>query len=249
MRAYGRRRSTRLVTIRLMAEPWPDVAVLVPTYNRAPVVARTVELVLRNMQYSGRVSVHVGVDGTDDTVQAMLPYEMTGRVHVVNSPKRGLGANVNHLVRECKADYMIAMDDDHHLIAPLCLDRHVEKLQKDHRAAWIHLLMEARGDEHFDNYKFKAELDKDHYWRVDWQSAEHFIMSFRPHLFTRRWVQVMGMLPEGLKTGRTEYTYAAHVKQMGQSGVNVDVLVPLTAPGRETWAHDAAPESWNRKGL
>lgn len=232
-----------------MSEPWPDVAVLIPTYNRAPVVAKTVEFVLRNMQYSGRVHVVVGVDGSDDTYGAVSPYVSTGRVAITNSPRRGLGANVNHLVRTCHSDYMIAMDDDHHLIGPLNLDRHVSKLQSDSRAAWIHLLMEARGDEHFNNYKFRAELDKDHYWRVDWQSAEHFIMSFRPHLFTKKWVQVMGMLPEGLKTGQTEWTYAQHVKQMGQGGANLDVLVPLTAYGRETWAHDAAPESWNRKGL
>lgn len=228
---------------------WPDVEVLIPTYNRADVVSRTVDLVLRNMQYSGRVSVLVGVDGKDDTYDKLLPYVSTGRVALVNSPRRGLGANVNHLVNTTRREYMIAMDDDHHLIAPLSIDRHVEKLTTDKRAAWIHLLMEARGDEHFDNYKFTATLDKDHYWRVHWDSAEHFIMSFRPHLFTRKWVQVMGPLPEDLKTGQTEWHYARHVKMMGQGGANVDVLVPLTAPGRETWAHDAAPVSWNKKGL
>lgn len=235
--------------------PWPDVAVCIPTFNRAGIVARTVELLLQNLSYSGRVSILVGCDGSDDTVERLIPLTnqpATRPVVMFGTPTGGIGPNVNRLVHaalDARNDYIITLDDDHHLIAPLCLDRHVLKLRDDASAGRIHLLMEARHDEHFDSYKFRAVLDSDHYWRVAWDSPEHFIMSFRPNLTHRRWWEVMGFLPEGLKTGQTEWQYAAHCKQVGRSWGGVDVLVPLCAYGFDHWAHENGGVSWNRMGL
>lgn len=234
---------------------WPDVAVLIPTYNRAQIVRRTVELLITNLHYSGRVSVCVGCDGDDDTsdVLAELNDEPARRpVVIFGTPSGGIGSNLNRLIRAAQAsriEFFIGMDDDHHLIAPLCLDDHVRKLMSDMSAGWIHLLMEAKGDEHYDKYKFTASLDQDHYWRIHWDSAEHFIMSFRPHVFHQRWLDAMGFLPERLRTGETEYTYAAHCKNRGGLGVGVDALVPLRAYGAETWHHNNGGNSWNQRGL
>lgn len=227
---------------------WPDVAILIPTFNRAQTVKRTVELLFLNLRYAGRVRVYVGCDGSDDTEAALRPLQ---GVTVMSRPSGGIGCNLNRLIRAARADgcqYFISLDDDHQLVSPLCLDRHVAKLRDDSTAAWIHLLMEAKHDEHFDSYRFTASLDKSHYWQIKWESDEHFIMSFRPHLFHQRFLDVFGYLPEGLTTGRTEWEYAAQVKRIGpESGLNV--LVPLTAPGAETWEHNNNGVSWNKMGL
>lgn len=195
--------------------------------------------------------IYVGCDGDDDTPEVLdeLPDP---RINVLARRAGGIGANVNRLVRyalDGKYDIVMTMDDDHQLIAPLCLDRHARKLQNDASAGRIHLLMEARGDEHFDHYQFAANLDRDHYWRVNWDSPEHFIMSFRPNLTHRRWWECMGYLPEGLKTGETEWQYAAHCKQRGREWSGVDVLVPLSAYGFDHWAHNNGGVSWNKAGL
>lgn len=34
---------------------WPDVAIVIPTYDRALIVKRTVELLRKNLRYSGRL--------------------------------------------------------------------------------------------------------------------------------------------------------------------------------------------------
>lgn len=241
---------------------WPDVAVLIPTYNRAQIVRRTVELLIANLLYNGRLFICVGCDGDDDTPDILrdLGYVSRGpagatslpNVIIYDNPSGGIGSNLNRLVRAAQShriEFFIGMDDDHHLIAPLCLDDHVRKLMSDKSAGWIHLLMEAKGDEHYDKYKFTASLDQDHYWRIHWDSAEHFIMSFRPHVFHQRWLDAMGFLPERLRTGETEYTYAAHCKNRGGLGVGVDALVPLRAYGAETWHHNNGGNSWNQRGL
>lgn len=227
---------------------WPKVGICIPSFNRASVVTRTVDLLHANLKYAGVVQVFVGCDGDDDSPHRL---QRCGAM-VLDTPSGGIGANVNRLVDEAHrwgADITLTMDDDHHLVAPLNIDRHVAKLMDDAGAGRIHLLMEAVGDEHFAPYKFVAHLDRDHYWCVHWDSPEHFIMSFRPSLSHRRWWEVMGPLPERLRTGETEGRYALHCKQQGLNGAGVDVLVPLTAPGRETWVHNAAPFSWNQRGF
>jgi glycosyltransferase involved in cell wall biosynthesis len=227
---------------------WPDVAVLIPTFNRAEIVSRTVELVASNLRYSGHVAIYVGCDGDDDTPDRLAGLPCT----VIARRAGGIGANVNRLVKTARragCSLFITMDDDHHLAQPLSLDRHAMKLTRDTGAGRIHLLMEAVNDEHFDPYQFTATLDHDHYWRVHWDSPEHFIMSFRPNLTHSRWWEVMGYLPEGLKTGETEWTYAQHCKSIGRSAGGVNVLVPLCAYGYDHWQHNNGGKSWNHSGL
>lgn len=233
---------------------WPDVAVLIPTFNRAQIVKRTVELLVANLRYSGDVNIFVGCDGDDDTPYVLRELEMPDDRSVVvdATPSGGIGANTNRLIQLAKAtghEFFIGMDDDHHLIAPLCLDAHVRKLMIDVSAGWIHLLMEAKGDEHYDRYKFTASLDSDHYWRVHWDCAERFVMSFRPHLFHARWLEVFSYLPEGLRTGQTEWEYSGHCKEIGMNGGGVNALVPLVAHDGATWHHNNGGNSWNRRGL
>jgi glycosyltransferase involved in cell wall biosynthesis len=233
---------------------WPDVAVCIPTFNRAATVRRTVELLFSNLHYQGDISVYVGCDGDDDTEDQLKQINVNpfyrGLV-IFNDRAGGIGANINRLVSNAllKHDYIVTLDDDHHLISRLTLDRHVLKLRDDLSAGRIHLLMEAQGDEHFDNYGFRATLDENHYWRVDWDSPEHFIMSFRPNITHRRWWDVMGFLPEGMKTGETEWAYARQVKERGIMGAGVNVLVPMCAYGFEHWHHNNGGVSWNRLGL
>jgi hypothetical protein len=232
------------------------VAGCIPTFNRAEILLRSVELLRAHLSLSGgRITYLIGCDGSDDTPAQLARLRLsTDELIIFAAPSGGIGKNLNRLMRYAReamrADCIMSLDDDHHLVKPLSLDRHVNKLLTDTGSGRIHLLMEALHDEHFDTYQFRAELDRSHYWRIAWDSPEHFIMSFRPNIIhAERWLSVMGYLPEGLRTGETEYEYARHCKQMGLSGAGVDVYVPLTAPGAETWEHNNGGVSWNQQGL
>lgn len=232
------------------------VAVCIPTFNRAEILLRSVELLRAHLSLSsGRIVYLVGCDGSDDTPERLQRLRLPQDELIIFAQRAGgIGANLNRLMRyareSLRADCIMSMDDDHHLVKPLALDRHVNKLLTDGSAGRIHLLMEALHDEYFDAYQFEAVLDRSHYWRIKWDSPEHFIMSFRPNLIhAERWLSVMGYLPEGLRTGETEYRYAAHCKQMGLSGAGVNVYVPLIAAGAETWEHNNGGISWNQAGL
>lgn len=227
------------------------LGIYVPTFNRAAIVRRTVELLIQNVVYDGPIQIHVGVDGTDDTADKLhgLNETPSRSIFVHPYPSGSLGANVNRMVmsmRQRGVKIMMGLDDDHWLVQPLMLDRHVRKLHEDSTAARVHLMLEAVGDDNWDSYDFVATLGKDYYWRVHWDSPGQFLMSFRPHLVHERWWESFGLLPEGLQTGRTEWEYSRYTKQAGP-GTGLNVFVPLTVPGREAWHH--VGESWNRRGL
>lgn len=222
---------------------WPDVSVLIPTYNRARIVARTVALLRRNLKYSGALKFYVGCDGSDDT-PALFTNEPD--VTVFPAPSGSLGANLNRLVAAAQSDCLLALDDDHWLMNPLRLDAHVDKLSNDPTAGWIHLLVDAVGDESNDGYKFVARLDGKH-WRLDYDSPDEWPCSFRSHLSHRRFHAAAGPFMEGIQSGRCEMEFNQRAKRLGIAGQLPSVLVPLCAYGFAYWAH--VGQSWNKRGL
>ena len=219
---------------------------MIPTFNRPQILKRTVTLLKGNLRYSGPLRIWIGCDGSD------LPPETLSDIDSVSllSPGSGsLGANLNRLhdaARSAGIDFYFALDDDHWLMNPLRLDEHVTRLQNDTSAGWIHLLMDAVGDEDNDGYAFSARLDGK-YWRVDYAGADQWPCSFRAHLSHRRFHDAVGAFPAGLPTGKTEWEFNQRALRMGRAGQLPAVLVPVCAYGFDYWAH--VGKSWNRRGL
>lgn len=225
---------------------WPDVAVLIPTYNRAAIVVQTIALLRKNLRYSGRISYYVGIDGDGDDSSSALSES---GVSLLTPPTGSLGANLNRLYRAAGVagrEFYLELDDDHWLMNPLKLDEHVAKLRDDVTTGWIHLLVDAVGDEDNDGYCFTAHLDGKH-WRLNYDSPDQWPCSFRAHLSHRRFHQKVGAFQEGVPSGRCEWEFNQRAKRMGIEGKLPDILVPLCAYGFQHWAH--VGQSWNRRGL
>lgn len=225
---------------------WPDVAIVIPTYDRALIVKRTVELLRKNLRYSGRLRFWVGCDGSDRT-PSLLSDEPD--VVTLSHPSGSFGSNLNRLHQaawDAGCEFTVALDDDHWLMNPLRLDEHVAKLRDDESAGWIHLLLDAVGDEDNDGYKFVAHLDGRH-WVLQYDSPDEWPCSFRAHLSHRRFHEAVGPFAEGLQTGRTEYEFNQRAKRMGVAGQLPAVLVPLCSYGYQYWAH--VGKSFNKRGL
>lgn len=224
---------------------WPAVAVLIPTFNRASIVRRTIDLLRANLRYSGLVVYYVGCDGTDSTPGVLSESGVT----VLGAPSGSLGSNLNRLIANAilgHIEYYLALDDDHWLLNPIRLDEHVAKLRDDSTAGWIHLLVDAVGDEENNGYCFTARLDGKH-WRLQYDSPDEWPCSFRAHLSHRRFHDATGPFYEGLPSGRTEWEYNQRAKKLGIAGRLPSVLVPLCAYGFAYWAH--VGDSFNKRGL
>jgi len=248
---------------------WPNVGVIIPTYNRADIVCETIKLLCTCLHYNGIITFYVGVDGDDDTRDRLEEMQDSWlfashdkyKMVVLDGPRRktgkgSLGANLNMLLRRSEEDIVIQMDDDHHLLEPLVLYRYVAYLMDNNPVAgWIRLYGIA-------NHHLTATL-KGSYWYVHWDSSGDYslyIPNNRPHIKHSRFHEFFGMYPEGLTLGETEEGFCHQCRDVITKHCGVldyettmsenvpHVLIPLNLyPNSESgWAH--VGESWQQKG-
>lgn len=216
---------------------YPAIAVIIPTYNRSEIVKTAVTNLHKYLHYNGPIRYYIGMDGNDDTearIKTLFPD-----VHCLPGPKRGLGANLNRLLKFSSESYFIQMDDDHILLSPLDLNKHMERLQSHFDDGWIRLM--GIGSHHY-----AADLDGD-YWRVRWDSPELYIPSNRPHLKKRAFHEHYGYYPENIPLGATEEGFCGRCKEIALSSGGPAVLVPLNSQSETQWDHIG--DSWQLKGL
>jgi len=234
-------------TIRTFKRTLP-MAVLIPTYKRAPIVQRTVDLILSNLRHLGQIDIFVGDDSGDGETRARLHgYPAT---HMVDSGGKGLGANLNQLLNVTRNSHQLIfqMDDDHHLIAPLDLTPHVDKLMRETNAGWIQCMINAQGNEHWDVSDFSLRGDDLRHWRIMPDSPCKFIASNQPHLKHRRVHDYYGLYAEGGKTWHQETEFNERAQAKHQADPNSPrFYMPVEAYGFKYWRH--VGDSYVQRGL
>ena len=208
----------------------PPIAVIIPTRDRAEIVCNAIRSLKRNLSYAGELRWWLGIDGSDDTpvlVRAEFPD-----VGLVEAPRRGLGANLNALIQAAQAagaSLFYQQDDDCYLLKPFDLTPYADKLMADAGAGWIRFMWNGC-------HNFTADLDGQ-YWRVRWDSREHYIASNRIHLKHRRFHEWFGLYPEGVKTGETEDGWCHQVSDIARARGGPQVLIPLECDSEHGWDH------------
>lgn len=229
-------------------DQWPNIAVIIPTYNRTSILVDTVDCLQTMAMYPGTLEFYIGVDNDKEGYQAVADKiwtrNQTLKCHVFDGPRRTglksggyLGANLNMLLNRAIANghqIFMQMDDDHQLSRALDLSPHVEKLMTDDSIGWIRLMGVGF-------HRYCACL-QGHYWRVRWDSPELYIPSNRPHLKHKRFHDVFGVYPTGLKLGETEESFCHQCKNvalaaMAQGKSTPDVAVPLSVLTESSWNH------------
>jgi glycosyltransferase involved in cell wall biosynthesis len=213
------------------------IALLITTYNRADTLAENLHRVGKYIKYDGKIEIVIADDGSNDHTELMLSQNYA--VHFVQTDRKGLGANTNNGLRKAfsLADTVIQFQDDVWIDAPLDLTPHVERL-KQSDAGWIRLGRIA-------NHNLHAELNGE-YWRVNWHSPEIYIASDQPHLKHKRFHDMAGYYPEGMKIGDTENAWCGWTREIGIKGELPSVLIPVDVPNG-IWRHVGA--SWQSEGL
>jgi GT2 family glycosyltransferase len=221
---------------------WPDVTIMVITYNRRDVLHGTLTRLYEHLAYSGKLHYIVADDGSNDGTQQMLASDHPD-VHLVQSLRLGLGGNTNAGLRAAfeLSDLVGSLQDDMHLLCTLDLDKHVQKLQEDPSAGFIRLWGVA-------GHQYIARLDQQH-WRIAWDSPELYIPSDRPHLKHRRFHLAYGFYPEGRSTGDTEEAWSHQCRAIALSQGGPDVLVPHALDIESNFFHAGEGIRWRDQGL
>lgn len=125
----------------------PRVTVVVPTYNSAWCVGRTIASVLHQSLRDFELIV-IDDGSTDDFAEAVAPYRDDDRVRIVHQSNSGLAATRNRGVAEARAPLIAPVDADD-LWHPDFLEETVGALERDPQAPFA--------------FAYSFRMDKDDY--------------------------------------------------------------------------------------
>jgi len=87
----------------------PTISAIVPTYNRAGVIAQAIDSILSQVPAPDEVLV-VDDGSTDDTASVLAQYG--DKIRVLTQPNGGAAAARNHGIREARGDWLAFLDSD-----------------------------------------------------------------------------------------------------------------------------------------
>lgn len=227
---------------------YPDISVLITTYERWELLSPCLQLLRTYLYYPGNIRYVLADDGdTSETARRMADNfedfeDKDFQWEIIGGERLGLGGNTNRALKTIQTDIVLQLQDDYFLRKPLDLTPHVEKLLADESAGWVRLRL-------LNGQRFTASIE-DRYWRINWFSDEGYICSDQPHLKHMRFHQAFGYYPEGLRVADTENEWCWRVRKEAQDNGGPGVLVPTWWDADSAWTHEGDGElSWKDKGL
>lgn len=232
---------------------FPDLTLILITYNRPKEIRLTLTAIAEKLHYSGRLSVLIADDSSPGNygreVTAWAKKTLKLNAVLCQTPENGgWGRNANHAIEAVTTDFFMLCEDDYVLTAPIDLDPIMAALVCNPAIGLVRLdgvtghrvvahLFETNISALMPDYQMGiGGLGLFHYWQLDSGSLETWLYSNRPHICRTSFHAFYGKYPEGKKLGITEEMYAHMVKDgMKQPDaptliVPVDLAVPL-------WSH------------
>lgn len=195
-------------------------------YARETLIALAPKL---HVAYPLETRLHIADDGSRpehrEELRELGERWFPGRVTISNSERGGYGANYNAatmIVHEL-SDYVLAIEDDWELTRPLDVDDLIEDMQAEPRIGCLRLgyigytqplraeFMEVRGK---------------HYLALDPESPEPHVFSGHPRLESVAWQRDVGLWPEGLSPGATEFEVAHRPEARTDVAWPIDLIPP-----------------------
>lgn len=196
---------------------WPEVTVLIVTYDRPQEIRRTIDALLERLRYPGdRLRWHLADDGSPQNYCPEIKRDYPKlRWSVSITERRGWGANVNKALNSIKGDYVYLNEDDYVAKRDIDLRSAVALMEAVPSVGLVRL----DGIEAHSGLVLKLREAKDtQAGRMDYlvinraASAHLNVYSHRPHLkHVARFHGRVGLYPEKLDLGRTESVFAHRV--------------------------------------
>lgn len=110
------------------------VSVIIPTFNRASLVVKTLESAL-NQTFQDREIIVVDDGSTDDTKQRLEPYQ--DKIKYIHQDNKGVNAARNHGLSIAQGEYIALLDSDD-LWQPFLLELFVAILDSTHDVGFVY---------------------------------------------------------------------------------------------------------------
>jgi len=198
-----------------MSREWPDVTVLIVTWNRPKVIRRVIQALQENLHYPGAIRWHLADDTSPGSYVADIVHDFPALKfsHTITPKRSGWGINANTALRAIKTRYVFQIEDDQ--LASRRLDIESGVFVMEH----VPTIGLVRYDG-IEGHRLMLYMDETpkinghrvHFLRIDrYRTKGLNAYSNRPHLKHLRFHETYGMYPEGLNLGSTEETFAHHV--------------------------------------
>lgn len=205
---------------------WPDVTVLVCTYDRPREIRQTLESLFNNLLYD-QLRWHIADDGSPgDYVDDIIGFLVENGIYksaitATQTLRGGWGRNVNVAIRNITTPYIYFTEDDYLLMRKLDLSLYVGLMESVRRIGMIRFglagheglgcyLKDANVSKWLPDYREGKTGNIGHmaYWAIERNvSAGPYALykySNRPHLVHRRFRTAYGYYPEGRPLAQTE---------------------------------------------
>lgn len=222
---------------------WPEVTILICTYNRPVEIARTVSALTDRLAYSGVLRWLVCDDSSPAGYTSKLKksklFKDLGAEFVTTEENSGWAANVNNGLAHVATDYIFFLEDDKELHTVLDLDLGVALLEAKPNVGMLRY--KGTAGDHVVMHQFEADISAylpefRHgygvqgnltYLQLDSGSPSLWLYSNGMHLKHRRFHDFYGPYLTGLKLGATEESYAHIVKNgMKEPGAPGIAILP-----------------------
>lgn len=189
---------------------WPKIAIMIITYKRFDLAARTIEGVAKNLVYSGPWHWHIADDGTNNGHIDKLANEIhsnrptSERITYTDAQRKGVGASMNLGQQACYsfADYILWLEDDWLLQNKFDLHPLVQMLAERQDIGMVRLGYLQLG------LKATTISAANHlWWLLHRDSLDKFIFAGHAALRHKRFYESYGAYKEGLSPGDTEIKY------------------------------------------
>jgi glycosyltransferase involved in cell wall biosynthesis len=235
---------------------WPDLEILVCTYNRVDDLTKTLTALHANLQYAGKLHYVVCDDSSPGGYLAKLKKRAIWKAldpeFITTDRNSGWAANVNNGNRRVfydddfdglESEFVFFIEDDYVLTRPLDLSLGIAIMKA--RPDLGMLRYRGTAGDQLVYHQTEAVLDgilpdyqqglglpgRVNYLQIDSGSPSLYIYSHGAHLKRGEFHSFYGEYPEGLKLGETEETYAHMVKDgMKEPGAPGIAILPDWIP-------------------
>lgn len=203
--------------------------IIITTYNRTELAAKTIEGLLINLVDTDRQWI-LADDGSDEghleTLYGVFPHDEI--VHVTQAGRQGVGKSKNIALEKAfeTSPYVLLLEDDWYLAEPLSLAPHMRIMDEHFHVGMIRFgFLGTMPHENFTGiYRDYGNFHA--YWELQPRSA-HYIYSGQVSLRHKRYYDFVGYHAEGLAAGEEEEDMCrryANASQMNWLLHNLDTI-------------------------
>lgn len=226
---------------------WPQVTILICTYNRLTEIEQTVAALREHLTYSGKLQWMICDDSSPDDYHQRLTNNKILKplkpAVISTLQNGGWAANVNNGLQAVDTELCFFIEDDYILQKPLNLDMGVALLETRKNIGMLRY--RGTAGEHIVYHQFESDISaycpdyqdgvglpgRITYFQLDSGSPSLYLYSNGAHLKRTAFHQFYGLYPEGLRLGATEERYA-HIVKDGMKRPNAPAIAILPE-----WVH------------